>query len=90
MNRAIFFSDNWFCRNPEFLTNGIAPVYGWDIACPPKPPFRSAIVLYCFLWSYRFRGCHSGGGGGMTCSRPKKGVNKNRGFLYEIELNRCA
>jgi len=51
-------------------------MYGGDSACPPEPPLRFAIVLYYLIWSYRSRGCHSGGGGVITCCKPKKSVKK--------------
>jgi len=57
--------------NPEFSTNGKAS------ACPPNRPLPFAIVSYYLFWSYRSRGCHSGGGGGIICRRPKKSVKKN-------------
>ena len=50
--------------------------YGGDSACPPEPPLRFAIVSYYLLWSYRSRGCHSGGGGGITCRSPQRALRK--------------
>jgi len=61
-------------RHPEFSTNGKAPVYGGDSACPPKPPL--CFVSIILLRRYRSMGCHSGGGGGITCRYPKKNVKK--------------
>jgi hypothetical protein len=60
------------CGNPMFASNGKALIYGGDSAYPPEPPLCFAIVLYYLFWSYRFRGCHSGGGGGIPCRSSKE------------------
>ena len=52
------------------LSEGTVPV-------PPNRPLHFAIVSCYLLRGHRFRGCHSGGGGGITCRRPKKSVKKN-------------
>jgi len=66
-----------FVETLSFQQNGKTSIYGGYSACPPEPPLRFAIVAYYLLWSYCSRGCHSGGGRGITCRRPKKSVKKN-------------
>ena len=53
-----------------------APVYGGDRACPPEPPLRFMIVSNYLPGRYHSRGCHSGGGGGITCRSPLRALRK--------------
>ncbi len=67
----------WLCRNPEFSTNGKAPVYGVDDAFSPEQPLCFAIVSYYLIRGYRsWGGCHSGRGGGTTCCSPRRALKK--------------
>ena len=47
------------------------------MAVPRNRPLHFAIVSYYLLRVIAPGGCHSGGGGGITCSSPKKSVKKN-------------
>jgi hypothetical protein len=77
------------CRNPEFSTNGKAPVYGWDSAYPREPPFALRLCHITFSGVIALGVCHSGGGGGITFCSPKKSVKKNiLRISHEIKLNR--
>ncbi len=73
----IFYSIFGLLENLKYATNGESPVIGGDSACPPEPPLRFAMMShYLFSGVIAPGGCHSGGGGGITCRRPKRALRK--------------
>ena len=56
-------------EDPEFSTNCKAPVFGGDSAYPNRP-FALRLCRITFSGIIAPGGCHSGGGGGITCRSP--------------------